>query len=87
MDKVPEEKWKVLYESQSRAVEALQGEVKRLGGRVIELEQENVRLSRNQTSQDSIIQDTLTKRNKAMNEVLEENQRLRDELRALKNGT
>jgi len=87
MDKVPEEKWKVLYESQSKAVEALQGEVKRLGGRVIELEQENVRLSRNQTSQDSIIQDTLTKRNKAMNEVLEENQRLRDELRALKNGT
>jgi hypothetical protein len=74
-------KYEKLYNSVLKANKAMEQDILMLRHKVNELGAENVRLRQGQVNQDGVIQQAITKRNEAMNEVLEENQRLKAALR------
>jgi uncharacterized protein YukE len=87
MDDIVEEgKWESLYQGIVEANKALQAQVLDLQKQLSVLYEEKKQWTGDKVKQSDIIQQTLDQRNKAMNEVLEENQKLKEELRKLKDG-
>lgn len=76
-----EAKYKKLYDSVLKANQAMENDILMLRKKINEVMAENVRLRQRQVNQDGVIQQTLNTRNQAMNEVLEENQRLKAALK------
>ncbi len=84
MSEISPEQLKRLYKSMTESCEQAAKENGELKRKLLSMEQIVKTLVSQMEDKDAVIQDTLSKRNEAMNAVLEENEKLREQIRSLK---